>query len=101
MCMISGNPLPESVTWKCNDEAIDFEGSKGSYNETVSTMEVEGKRMRVFNLIIKQLSVAMDGNKYECIPPDDSNLAKVPPSIEIEVERKSEPCTLILLITCH
>lgn len=100
-CIIHGSPLPERVTWKKKSNAkaeyaiVDI---SDSYNETISTMEVQGKTMKVFILTIEQLDAKMDGDEYKCTPPNDSNLAADQhDTVKLKVEEKSEPCTLIHL----
>lgn len=70
-----------------------------NYEETVSIEDVEWCPVRVFQLTIKKFDEKMSGDTYKCLPQDvDNTLAGVPPTIEIEVEPKSEPCTLICLM---
>ena len=102
MCSISGNPLPKKVTWKvmAHDETSFSDiTAEDNYEESVLIEDVECPPVRVFQLTIKKFDEKMSGDTYKCLPQDvDNTLAGVPPTIEIEVEPKSEPCTLICLM---
>ena len=104
-CTVSGKTLPEQVTWQLMAKGEkEFKNVPGENYKVMPFGGVEGEpEKRVFILTITNLTLAMSGNKYKCVPPEDTafTFAEKSTEIEIVVTAKGETyATLLYVCSC-
>ena len=101
---MSGETLPKQVAWQLTaKEEKDFKNVPVDKYGVMPFEVVEGEPdKRVFILTIKNVTAAMSGHQYKCVPPQNAayTLTKELPTVGIVVKGEGEPHTLDMHMQC-